>query len=106
MAVAVVDALEDLLETVCGLGLGEELLLDDLVEQLSALAQLSDEVKVLVVFKVLVELEDVGVVKLLEDGDFGAELLDVLDLLAGDGLAGPVLLGHSVPALGHHSERT
>jgi len=104
--VAVVDALEHLLEAMCCLGLSEELLLNDLVEQLSSLAQLGDQVKVLFVLEVLVKLQDMRVVELLEDGDLCSELVDVLDLLSGDGFAGSVLLAHSVTALGHHSERT
>ena len=49
-------------------------LLQNHIKDLSAFAHLCDEVEVLRVLKVLIELQDVGVVQLLEDGDLVFEV--------------------------------
>jgi hypothetical protein len=102
----VVDTLHNLLEAMGGLNFGEKFLFDNLVEQLSSSAQLGDEVEVLFVFEVLVQLEDMWVIKLLENGDLCLELIHVLDLLSSNGLACSVLLADSMSALGDDSEST
>jgi len=104
LGVAVVDAHHDLLETVRGLNLGEELFVDDFVEELATGTQLGDQVEVLFVLKVLVQLQNMGVVQLLQDRDLSFELLHVLHLLAQDCFTGTVLLAHTMAALGHHAE--
>jgi len=62
LGVAVVHTLHDLLESVSSLNFSEEFLLDNLVEQLTTGAELSNEIEVFLVFEVLVELEDVRVI--------------------------------------------
>jgi len=57
-------------DNVTGLCLRESFLLQDLIKQLSALHELHDEEEVLVVFVDVKELDDVGVIDLLQDVDF------------------------------------
>ena len=59
---AVVDAGEDLLHEDGAVALAEFAALQDLVEELAALANLSDQVVALLVFEELVHFDDVGVV--------------------------------------------
>lgn len=88
---AVVDGLQDLLEHLGGVGLFEELLGNDPIEQLASLAQLSDEVNVLRVLEVLVQLDDVWVIQGLQNFDLLLKTLPILDLLPLDCLAGSLL---------------
>ena len=104
LVVAVVDSQHELLENMGSLGLGVELLLNDSVEHFASRAQLRDDVEVFFVFKVLVQLQNVRVVELLENADFGMELGHVLDLLLRNSFASSVLLGNPVSALGDDSE--
>jgi hypothetical protein len=64
--VAVVDAGEDLLDEDGGVSLCELASCDDLVEQLSALANVSDDVVALLILKELVHFEDIGMVQVLQ----------------------------------------
>jgi hypothetical protein len=72
--------------------LAQKLLLDNLIEQLSALADFSDQIDGLFCFVDLVESDDVGVVELLEDLDLSGEHFLVLDVLLGNCLDSPSLL--------------
>lgn len=76
------------------------------VEELAALAELHDEVKLLVVLEDVVELDDVGVVHLAHDGDLrghGLELVvpvcrveaGLIDRLHGNGLLGRLACRHA-----------
>ena len=85
---AVVERLKDLFEALGGLLLREEFLLDDPVEQFTSFANLSDQVDILLLLKVLVELEDVGVVQMLQDIDLSHEAVPVFNLVSRDLLGG------------------
>lgn len=65
--VAVADGLQELLDYLCRLVLGEAHLRLDRLEQLHSLAQLGDEEVVDVVLEDLEDLHDVGVVQLAKD---------------------------------------
>ena len=76
----------------------------DLVEQLTAFAQLRDQVNILLVFEILIELEDVGVVERSEDLYLLLESLLVLYLFAGNDLACSLLAGFNVLHFTDHAE--
>ena len=59
---AIVDAGEDLLHEDSAVSLAELATLEDLVEELTALADLGDQVVTLLIFKELVHFDDVGVI--------------------------------------------
>mmetsp|Transcript_47244 Transcript_47244/g.110399 ORF Transcript_47244/g.110399 Transcript_47244/m.110399 type:complete len:308 (-) Transcript_47244:7-930(-) len=101
--VHVVDGTDDLLHQDGRLHLGEVAGLDDAIEELAAGAQLHDQVDVPVVLKRLKELDDVGVVHHLHDGDLLLEALKVLHLRLGDRLHGADGLGGDVGGLGDGS---
>ena len=75
----VVDGLEQLLHVVCSLSLAEclVLLLSDLVEELLAADVLHDQVNVFVVVVCLEVLDDIGMIKLVQDGYFLNDTVDV-----------------------------
>lgn len=86
LRVAVVQSQNDLLEDQAGFFLWEEPLLDDLVEELASRAEpesvidiLGHHVDVSGVLEGLIELDDVGVVHLLQDLDLVEELVVVFD---------------------------
>jgi len=87
LKVAVVNALHNLLEHFGSISFIKELFFNDLIEQFSALADLSDEVNILGVLKVLIELDDMWVINLLQNLDFGLESLPVLDFVSRNGFA-------------------
>mmetsp|Transcript_83966 Transcript_83966/g.216105 ORF Transcript_83966/g.216105 Transcript_83966/m.216105 type:complete len:458 (-) Transcript_83966:398-1771(-) len=60
-----------------GVVLRHLLLLQEAVQDIAALAQLQDQVQVVVVLKGLVELDDVGVVERLHDGDLPQQPVEV-----------------------------
>ena len=62
---AVIDGLQDLFENLCSVFLIEELLFNNFIKKFTTLAHFSDEVYIFIVFKVLVELNDMWVVYLL-----------------------------------------
>lgn len=66
---AVVDAGEDLLHEDGAIALAEFAALKNLVEELAALANLSDQIVSLLVFEELVHFDDVGVVNFFENVD-------------------------------------
>ena len=70
LLVHVVDSPKDLPQYVGRLDLGELLLLDEPVKQLSSLEKLGGYVKVLVVFQDLIDRHDVGMSRLLQDDKF------------------------------------
>ena len=100
---AVVQRLQDLSEDPGGLLLGEELVLDDAVEEFAATTGLGDQVDILLVLEVLEELQHVRVVQLLQNRDLLLEPIHVLDLLLSDLLDRPLLLGLPMLAQRHHS---
>ena len=104
LGMAVVNTKHQLFEAVSGLLLGVALLLDNLVEHLTTSAQLGNNVEVFIILEVLVELQDMWVIKLCKDTNLSMELCHVLDLLLGNGLAGSVLLGDSMSALADDTE--
>lgn len=73
--VKVVNAVQDLLEKLCGLLLSQRLLLSQEVEQLSAGHQLQDQDHVRLVLEDVVERDDVAVLDLPQDVDFALDLL-------------------------------
>lgn len=89
--VAVVQSLEDLPEDFASHLLVEVLLLDDAVEELAARAQLTDQVNVDVVLEILVQLDNIRVIKLLQDFDFSLETVPVSNLGTRDDLDSPFL---------------
>jgi len=105
-AVAIVQGHQNLLEDIGSLLLIEKLSCNDPVEKLSSSTKFCDQVDVLVVFKVLVELNNVGVIKRLEDLDLSKEPVPVLDLGPGNGLDGPLLASLSMCTCAHLSIRT
>ena len=95
---SVVDGHEYLFEYNSCLFFREELLRNDSVEQLSAVAFLHDKINGLFVLKVLVHFNDIWVVQSLENLNFSSELSHILDLFLFDNLDGPLLLGEFVRA--------
>ena len=84
----------------------EVLFFHNLVEQLATFAQLRDQVYILLVFEILVELEDVGVVQRSEDLYLLLESLLVLYLFASNYLACSFLAGFNVLYFPDHAEST
>ena len=102
VAVAVLDAGDDLLEEVSRLVLAETTLLHDVVEELAALDVLHDHVDVVRGLEDLIQADDVRVHEQPQDLDLPANLLlhvDGLDLLAVQDLDGHLVPGEDV--LGH-----
>lgn len=106
LGVAIIDTLQDLLEAVGCFLFSKELLLDNLVKELSSCAQFSDKVKVGFILKVFIELEDMWVVKLLQDGYLRVELIYILYLLLANCFARSVKLGDLMSAFSDNSEST
>lgn len=96
LVVAVIEGMQDLFENLGRVFLREELVLDDAIKQLTASANLSDEVHVFIVIEVLVQLEHVWMIKLLQNEDLLLEPVHVLDLLLGDLFDCTLLLGLSM----------
>jgi hypothetical protein len=63
LLMAIVKGLQDLLENLSCNFLRKELFLDDAVKQFTSRAQLSDEVHIFCIFKVLIKLEYIGMVQ-------------------------------------------
>jgi hypothetical protein len=103
LVVAIVERVQDLFENLGGLFLREELVLNNAIEELTTSADLGDEVDILVIFEVLVELEHIGMIKLLQDEDLLLEPIHVLDLFLGDLLDRTLLLGIAMHAQGHYT---
>mmetsp|Transcript_10454 Transcript_10454/g.43278 ORF Transcript_10454/g.43278 Transcript_10454/m.43278 type:complete len:343 (+) Transcript_10454:2484-3512(+) len=102
VAVAVLDAGDDLLKEVSRLVLAETTLLHDVVEELAALDVLHDHVDVVRGLEDLIQADDVRVHEQPQDLDLPANLLlhvDGLDLLAVQDLDGHLVPGEDV--LGH-----
>ncbi len=78
----------------------------DEVEEVTALAQLEDEVQLALLLEGLVELDDVGVVQHLHDGDLVAEGVELvrLDLEEVDGLDSVHVLCNSVSSPSYRCE--
>mmetsp|Transcript_88776 Transcript_88776/g.286900 ORF Transcript_88776/g.286900 Transcript_88776/m.286900 type:complete len:318 (-) Transcript_88776:65-1018(-) len=92
----VVDGFDDLLHQSSSLHLREVTTLDDSVKELTARAQLHDQINVPVILERLVQLDDVRVVHHLHDGNLQLEPLHILHRCLGDGLDGPL----AAPGLG------
>ena len=103
---AVVDGRQQLLHDDGGVVLVELGAVDDLVEELAALANLGHEVEALLVLEVLVHLDDVGVVHVLEDHDLVLQHLDLLRVqqVLAQHLHGALALGGLVEAQPHLAE--
>lgn len=65
IGVAIKNGLHDLFENECCIILAEKLLGDNVIEELTASTQLANQMHILLIFKVLVKLDDVWVVELL-----------------------------------------
>jgi hypothetical protein len=103
LTMAVVQRLKDLLENFCSNLFSEELVLDNPIEELATPADFSDQIDVPRVFEIFVELEDVGVVEGLQDGDFLLKSVHVLYFLFGHLFHSSLLPCHLVLAKGYHS---
>ena len=90
--VAMVDRLHDLFKNVTSLEFRKKLFFYDHVEQLASVAKLCDQIDILSIFKVLIKLKDVGMVKSLQDFYLILKPLLVLDLLPWNRFASPDLL--------------
>ena len=94
MTVQMFDRAKHLAHDVCSLMLGESLRRHDSIEELAALAVLHNDVHVAVIDVALIELDDVGVVNRLKNGELFLEKSDILgNVLTEDGLDGPCDLG-------------
>ena len=96
---AVIDRVQNLPEDLARIVFIKELLLNDLVEELSTCAQLSDKIDICLIFKVLNQLDDTGMVKLLQNLDLLLEPLPVLYLLSRDDLHSSLLVRAPVSGL-------
>mmetsp|Transcript_98942 Transcript_98942/g.121128 ORF Transcript_98942/g.121128 Transcript_98942/m.121128 type:complete len:466 (+) Transcript_98942:305-1702(+) len=101
--VHVVDGTNDLLHQNGRLHFREVARLDDPVKELSARAELHDQIDVPVIFKRLKELDDVWVVHHLHDGNLLLEALQILHLRLGDGLHSTDGLGGDIGCFAHRS---
>mmetsp|Transcript_75380 Transcript_75380/g.180032 ORF Transcript_75380/g.180032 Transcript_75380/m.180032 type:complete len:283 (+) Transcript_75380:808-1656(+) len=99
--VHVVDGADDLLHEDGCLHLREVAGLDDAIEELAAGAKLHDQVDVPVVLKRLKQLDDVGVVHHLHDGNLLLKALDILHLRLGDCFHGSDCLRGDVGRFAH-----
>ena len=88
---AVVDRLEYLFEYVARFEFAKKFLFYDLIEELTAIAKLRDEVDIFGILKVLVELQNVRMIESLQDLNLILKPLLVLDLLPGNCFACPDL---------------
>ena len=94
VSMQMLDSTDHLAHDIGGVALGEPLSSDDTVKKLSALAVLHNDVDITVIDVALIELDNVGVVNLLENGELFLEKSDILsDVLTEDGLDGPRDLG-------------
>ena len=73
----VLDATDELLKVLACLLLSQPLVLHDDVEQFSARGELHHQVKILLSLDDFIDLDDVGMMKLLENLDLSADALDV-----------------------------
>ena len=104
LVVAIVETLENLLEYSRGHLLREKLFCNNLIEQLPTRAQFGHQVYILFVFEVFVELQDIRVIKLLQNGDLLLKPVHILDLLFGDSFNCPLLPGLLVLAPADNSK--
>ena len=102
--VAVIDGLHYLHKDSGGVLFVEVLFFHDLVKQLATFAKLCDQVDILLVFEILVQLENVGVVQCSEDLYLLLKSLLVLYLFAGNDLACSLLAGFNVLHFTDHAE--
>ena len=102
--VAVIDGLHYLHKDSRSVLFVEVLFLYDLIKQLAAFAQLCDQVNILLVFEILVQLQDMGVVQCPEDLYLLLESFLVLYLFPGDYLACSFLAGFNVLHFPDHAE--
>jgi len=65
LGVAVIQRSEDLLEDLGSRLLGEAFVLDNPLEQLASLAELCNQVDILLIFEVLIELQHAGMIQSL-----------------------------------------
>jgi hypothetical protein len=84
--------------TLCTLGL-----LNDTIEELSSSAQLSDEMKILVVLEDIHELDDVGVVHRLQDLNLTLQCFQSTNFRFLDCLHSEIFFGLTVLAFPHNS---
>ena len=94
VSVQVLDGTDHLAHDIGGVALGEPLSGDDAVKELSTLAVLHNDMDIAVIDVALIELDDVGVVNRLKNGELFLEKSDILgNVLTEDGLDGPRDLG-------------
>lgn len=93
---AVVQDLADLLENLGSCLFVEVFGLDNAIIELAAFADFGNEVDIDLILEVLVELDDVGMVKGLENLDLSLEASPILNLVPWDHLDGPLLASFSV----------
>lgn len=96
LVVQVLECLEKLVHDVGSLVLAEELIVNDVLEKLAAVAVFEYEEADVVPLPDLVELDDVRVVQLLQDLYFINESLQVLDVVLLDGLDRDFLLSLAI----------
>lgn len=73
--------------------LSQKFVVDDVLEQLTSFAVLENQEANFVPFPNFVELDDIGMIQLLEDGDFVNKSLKIFNALFLDGFNGKLLLG-------------
>ena len=103
---AVVNTLQNLFEDIGSVLLIEELLFDDLLKQLTTLTQFRNEVYILFILEVLVQFQNLWMVKGLHNFDFTNKSVPVFDTLSGDFLACSNLFRQKMRAFTDGSECT
>ena len=94
VSVQVLDSADHLAHDIGGVALSEPLRGNDAVKEFSTLAVLHNNVDITVIDVALIELDNVGVVDLLQNGELFLEKSNILgDVLTKDGLDGPRDLG-------------
>lgn len=107
--VNILDSADDLLIHLGSLVLLKSPILHDVLKQLTARAILHDEVQVVMVLNHLVQLDNLRVTHLLQDGDLTIDPLNVrmvLDLVLFENLDSYFVAGHYVRTLLHFTEGT